>query len=109
MAPSAVYVASGRHRAGIKWYADDLGGTPGHDHVCKTCSFRPWATTGSVVSAVVQVDRGNGRVDRVPATYDATSGRWVADVPPGAGIRVSVPAGGVRDSYGETNGQSLVR
>ena len=95
------------HTAGIRWYADDKGGLPGQGHVCKTCSFRPWATAGSVVSAVVQVNRGNGRTDRVPATYDASSGRWVATVPPGAGISVSVPAGGIRDSYGETNGQAL--
>jgi hypothetical protein len=95
------------HTDGIRWYGDDQGGLPGHNHVCKTCSFRPWASAGTVVSAVVQVDRGNGRVERVPASYDAGSGRWVADVPAGAGITVSVPAGGVRDSYGESNGQPL--
>jgi hypothetical protein len=91
------------HTTGIRFYGDDQGGLPGHNHVCLTCSFRPWATTGTVVSAVVQVDRGNGRIDRVPATYDAATGRWVANVTPGEGISVSVPAGGVRDTYGETN------
>ena len=95
------------HTAGIAFYGDDKGGLPGQNHVCKTCSFRPWATSGTIVSAQVQVNDGNGRVTRVPATYDAASERWVADVPPGNGITVSVPAGGVRDSYGETNGQPL--
>jgi hypothetical protein len=95
------------HTAGIRWYADDQGGLPGHGHVCLTCSFRPWATAGSVVSAVVQIARGNGRVERTAATYDAATGRWVATVPPGDGITVSVPAGGIRDAYGETNAQAL--
>jgi len=72
-----------------------------------SCTFRPWATTGHVVSAVVQVNRGNGRIERVPATYDASTGRWVATVPPGDGITVSVPAGGIRDTYGETNAQAV--
>src|SRR4051794_24577664 len=95
------------HTAGIRWYADDKGGLPGQEHVCKTCSFRPWATAGSVVSAVVQVNHGNGRIERVPATYDASTGRWVATVPPGEGLTVSVPAGGIRDTYGETNAQAV--
>ncbi|HEU5033624.1 MAG TPA: hypothetical protein VFT62_02590 [Mycobacteriales bacterium] len=95
-------------RAGIRWYADDGGGTPGHGLLCKTCSFRPWATTGRVVSAVVQVRRGNsGQVETVPAHFDAASGRWLATVPSGDGLRISVPAGGIRDSYGETNGTAL--
>jgi hypothetical protein len=84
------------HRAGIKWYADDQGATPGHSLICKTCSFRPWATSGQVVSAVVDV---NGTT--VSASYDSASGRWVATVPAGS---VRIPADGIHDAYGETNG-----
>ena len=88
------------HRAGINWYADDLGGTPGHSLICKTCTFRPWAPAGQVVS--VNVDAG-GSV--IAAAYDGTSGRWVASVPTGVAVRV--PAGGVRDAFGETNGAAI--
>ena len=94
------------HRAGILWYSDPRS-KGNHGPVCERCSFRPWATSGQVVSAVVQVDHGNGRVERVPATYDASTGRWIASVPPGNGLTVTVPAGGVRDTYGEVNGQTL--
>jgi hypothetical protein len=94
------------HRAGILWYTDPRS-KGNHGPVCERCSFRPWATSGHVAGAVVQVDHGNGRIEQVPASYDATTGRWVADVPPGVGLTVSVPAGGVLDTYGETNGQSL--
>jgi hypothetical protein len=93
------------HRAGIAFYGDDGGGTPGHGPICMTCSFRPWATTGSVASALVEWTKGlSGQGGRVTATYDAASGRWVATVPSGAAVRVRVPVGGVRDLYGETNG-----
>ena len=85
------------HRAGIRWYVDDQGGTPGHSLICKTCSFRPWATSGQVISASVEA---NGAT--VPASYDSASGRWVATVP--SGTSAHVPAGGVHDAYGETNG-----
>jgi hypothetical protein len=85
------------HRTGIKWYADDGGGTPGHSLICKTCSFRPWATSGQVVSVAVQA---NGVT--VPASYDSATGRWVATVPSDASVLV--PAGAIVDSYGETNG-----
>jgi hypothetical protein len=95
-------------RAGLRWSADAGARTPGHGLLCKTCSFRPWASTGQVVSAIVQVRRGSsGQAETVPAHYDAASGRWVATVPTGAGLRISVPAGGIRDSYGETNGDAL--
>jgi hypothetical protein len=88
---------------GIAFYQDD----PHYHVVCTTCTFRPWATTVSVVSAVVQVHRGNGTVKQVSASYDPTTQRWVATVPAGAGITVSIAAGGIRDSYGESNGQPV--
>jgi hypothetical protein len=88
---------------GIAFYKDD----PHYHVVCTTCTFRPWATTVSVVSAVVQVHRGNGTVKQVSASYDPTTQRWVATVPAGAGITVSIAAGGIRDGYGESNGQPV--
>jgi hypothetical protein len=97
-----------KDRAGIAWYADDNGGKPGHSLICKTCSFRPWATQGSVASAVVIVTGKNGTHPRtVTASYDAASGRWVASVPVRKGQTVTVPAGGVRDTYGEANGDGV--
>ena len=96
------------HRPGISFYADDQGGLPGHSPVCITCSFRPWASTGSVASAVVMVTGKNGSHPRtVVASYDAASGRWVANVPLRKGETVSVPSGAVKDTYGETNGAGL--
>jgi hypothetical protein len=97
---------SKEHRAGIAFYGDDGGGLPGNGPICMTCSFRPWATSGTVASAVVEVRRGS-RTQQITATYDPASGRWVATLPRGGGFTVSVPAGGVRDRYGETNGQAL--
>jgi hypothetical protein len=96
------YPRTPAQHAGMPFYGDD-GGKP----ICKTCTFRPWATTSTIVSAVVQVQRGLGTADTVPATFDPTTGRWMAKVPSGVGITVSVPAGGVRDAYGETNGQQV--
>jgi hypothetical protein len=93
---------SAAHRTGIRWYADDQGGTPGHSLICKTCSFRPWATSGQVTSAAVEATDVSGHTVTVAAAYDSATGRWVATVPTGASVRV--PAGGLRDAYGETNG-----
>jgi hypothetical protein len=91
----------------VLWYSDPRS-KGNHGPVCERCSFRPWATSGTVTDAVVQVQDGNGRVTQVPASYDAATGRWVATVPPGQGLTVSVPSEGVHDSYGETNGDALV-
>jgi hypothetical protein len=75
----------------------------GDDHrnpICKTCSFRPWATRGTVASA--QVHAGS---TVVPATL-GSDGRWHAAVP--AGVPVSIEPGDIRDEYGEQNGTRLV-
>ncbi|MFL6238278.1 MAG: hypothetical protein ACJ735_02115 [Actinomycetes bacterium] len=90
---------SAAHRARIRWYADDGGGTPGHSLICKTCSFEPWSTSGHVVSVTVSVDG-----TPVDAAYDASSGRWTVIAP--AGATVAIPAGGISDSYDETNGSA---
>src|SRR4051794_17584837 len=88
---------------GFRFYKDN----PTPHVVCTTCTFRPWASTSSVVSAVVEVHPGNGKPFMVPASYDPSTQRWVAKVPAGLGVTVSIPAGGIRDGYGETNGQPV--
>src|SRR5439155_3063904 len=70
--------------------------------VCKTCSFRPWASTAAVASATVTVVRASGAAQRVRASF--VGGRWVAHTALRAGDRASVEAGGVRDAWGEING-----
>jgi hypothetical protein len=88
------------HRPGIaEMYKDDSDGNT----FCHSCTFRPWATTGSVASAIVVV-AGKGRPRTITASYDVASGRWIASVPKKKGQTVTVPAGGVRDTYGEANG-----
>jgi hypothetical protein len=96
------------HTQGISFYKDDGGGTPGHGVICIECSFRPWAQNGSVATAVVVVTGKNGTHPRnVTASYDAASGRWVAAVPKKKGQTMTVPAGGVRDTYGEGNADGV--
>ncbi len=101
------------HHSQLAFYSDDQGGlVDAHGNylysvVCKRCSVRPWATAGTVASAVVLVTSSDGRTRQVPAAYDAATGRWAASVDLRPGDVVSVPAGGIRDQYGETNGQAL--
>ena len=71
--------------------------------ICKTCAFRPWASTASVATAVVTVVRASGAVDRVAARL-ASNGRWVAATALQPGDRAFVDAGGVVDQNGEING-----
>ena len=97
------------YKSPIKFVHDDLGGngvaTDGNASIiCKTCTFRPWATSGEVVAAIVTVLDSSGRVvTTVPATFDGT--KWVAHVAPGSSVRIA--PGGLRDSYGETNGVAV--
>ncbi len=100
-----VYPRLPANRSRVRWYADDQGATPGHSIVCKTCTFRPWARTGTVVSATVSVVSPDGTRSSVPARLDPGSGCWTAPVP--VGSRVAVVPGAVRDAFGETNGAGL--
>jgi hypothetical protein len=72
--------------------------------LCRTCSFRPWASTGTMATAQVTVFRDGGGVEVVPAALSA--GRWVADTNLAPGDTASVEPGDLRDSFGETNGIS---
>lgn len=77
----------------------------GHPVLCKTCSFRPWAAGSDVVAAVVVVEQPGRR----PRTVDArlVDGRWVADTRLRPGGSAYVPAGGLTDAFGETNGTRI--
>ncbi len=104
------YPYTPEHAAGIRWYCSDESCQQWTDPqkkqlVCRTCSFRPWAATGTPVSATVEVVYGtSGRTVTVPASYDSSTGRWVAKAPGGDGVTVRIPVGGIHDTYGETNG-----
>ena len=91
---------------------NDADGKP----FCTTCSFRPWATSGEIVSASVTVVRAggvskggstngsNGTVSTVSAQLGA-DGRWYAPAglrPPDAAV---ILPGAIVDSYGETNSE----
>jgi hypothetical protein len=86
------------YKTSIKAIGDD-----GNNPICKTCTFRPWASTGEVVSATVTVHRADGTTTSVPATL--TGGRWVAsDAHLAPGDRAVIERGAVVDSFGEING-----
>ena len=78
----------------------------GRTTICRTCSFRPWAQSGDVVSAVVTVTRADGTVERIPASL--AEGRWTAPTALQPGDRAVVTAGDVRDAAGNTNSAELV-
>ncbi len=80
---------------------DDGRIAAGTSKLCRTCSFRPWASSASAASAVVTVTRADGSVEQVPATL--VGGRWIADTSLLPGDRAVVAAGAVRDAFGETN------
>jgi hypothetical protein len=101
------------HHSQLAFYADDQGGLVNaagqyvYSVVCKRCAVRPWATTSTVGSAFVLVTSATGHDRRVPASYDDATRRWVANVELRPGDTVTVPAGGIVDRYGETNGQPV--
>ncbi|HYO60865.1 MAG TPA: hypothetical protein VEU29_03095, partial [Actinomycetota bacterium] len=68
---------------------------------CTTCSFRPWDSSGEIVSASVTVVRSTGAVEVVPAAL--VDGRWTAAVELAPGDSAYVEAGAVLDEHGERN------
>ena len=74
----------------------------GDKNLCRTCTFRPWASTATVASAVLTVVRDHGVARTVEATF--ADGRWWADAGLKKGETAYVAPGGVRDANGETNG-----
>jgi hypothetical protein len=88
----------------IPFLRDDQGAK-----FCRTCSFRPWATTGTVAAAAVTVERVGGATQVVPAQLDQATGRWVTVRPLGLGPldRFYVDRGAVVDTWGEINGERV--
>ncbi len=78
-------------------YVQDDGSTV----LCKTCSFRPWASSGEVVRATVTVTGPNG-TRRVAAAPQGD--RWIADTNLAPGERARIQGGHLVDEFGETNG-----
>ena len=95
--PPITYPRTYASTAAPKFIADDH-----RTDVCKTCSFRPWASTGTVASATVTVVRAAGGTEQVPASL--VNGRWVAPVNLQPGDRAFVAGSGVQDTWGEING-----
>lgn len=85
---------------------DDLRAYPGarQELFCFLCSFEAWADTGAIARASVTVVRASGPSERIPATFDPTTGRWSANVVLATGDQAFVEAGDVVDTYGEHNG-----
>jgi hypothetical protein len=70
---------------------------------CRTCTFRPWARTGTVASIRVTVVRDGVVVRTVPAAKQA-DGSWRAATALQPREVAFVNRGGARDEYGEING-----
>jgi len=90
----------------IRFVRDDKGGlgtAANTSVICKTCTFRPWATRSYVVSAIVTVVDEHGRVVRRVAAVRGPRG-WVAATRLRAGETAYIAVGDLRDAYGETNG-----
>lgn len=77
----------------------------GNATLCKTCSFRAWASKGAVATAKVTVERFGGITEKVAATL--SNGRWVAQTLLGLGDVAYVARGDVVDEYGEINGARI--
>jgi hypothetical protein len=94
-AASVAYPRS--YKSSIAAIADD-GGKP----VCKTCTFRGWASTSDIRTATVTVQRVSGKTLAVPAKL--VNGRWVAKVKLAKGDSATIERGAVVDANGEFNG-----
>jgi hypothetical protein len=91
-------------------FIKDDGGDPlnpapndGKSTFCRTCSFRPWARTGTVQSVDVTVVK-DGVVTRTVQATQQPDGSWRAATGLQPGEVAFVNRGGVVDSYGEING-----
>jgi hypothetical protein len=91
------------------FYKDNGGGTgkPNTSVICETCSFMPWATRGRLASALVEVVDRNGGIVRTMHAHQLDGRTWGVRVSVRPGQHVVIPAGGVRDTYGETNARGL--
>ena len=70
---------------------------------CEACSFRPWASSGTVEQASVTIVRKNGTTQQVEAER-RSDGSWFAPTSLFVGDRAYIARGDVIDSNGEING-----
>ena len=85
----------------FRFIKDDGGDKPGASSVlCRTCSFRPWARTGTVRSVTVTVSRDGEVLRDVPAVRQP-DGSWRAPTRLKPGERAFVGIACVTDEYGE--------
>jgi len=108
--PAPLYPRS--YHSPIPFISDDRGGVdggPGDTNtsvLCKTCTFRPWATTIKLASVVVTVlNTHSGHLTEVALVDDG--GRWTGDLRLNSGDTAWIAPGGLRDVYGETNGVAI--
>lgn len=100
------------YRSPIPFVHDDLGGIDAGSQdtngsvLCKTCTFRPWATTGQVVSATVTVLDRDGHAVRTVAASRTPAG-WSAATALQPGESAVLAPGSLRDAFGETNGRPI--
>ncbi|MCW2572298.1 MAG: hypothetical protein JWO88_2356 [Frankiales bacterium] len=89
----------------FRFINDDGGDVPSGagSAFCRTCSFRPWARTGTVESVNITVAQGGVAVRTVPAVKQ-DDGTWKAATALQPGEVAFVNKAGVRDGYGEING-----
>jgi hypothetical protein len=72
--------------------------------LCKTCTFRPWASGAEITSAVVSVT-GPAGTRLVPAVR--TGDRWSAPTRLAKGEAAVLAPGALVDAFGETNGSAI--
>jgi hypothetical protein len=77
----------------------------GNAVLCRTCSFRPWASVGEVASVEVTVLRADTTEEIVSAI--PVGDVWLADTTLGPGDVATIQIGGIRDTFGEINGSVI--
>jgi hypothetical protein len=77
-----------------------------HQQYCPRCTFRPWADTGELATAAVEVRRPDGSTITVAAAPEPgeAGARWRTAYPLAEGESARVAPGGLVDRFGETNG-----
>ena len=103
-ANSVSFVASSTYprtyKSSIAAIKDDKGAP-----ICKTCTFRAWASGADIRSAVVTIYRGAAPTRTVAAHL--VDGRWIANVRLKGNEVAVVERGAVRDANGEYNAKPL--
>ena len=81
------------------------GDTSRWEWYCLDCTFRPWLDAGDASSVTLTVRSATGKRSELRMTRRG-DGAWVAPRALAAGESAVVEAGGVRDAYGNRNGEA---